>query len=294
VNFVEGVEGIFFNLPAETYHAAPGCSHSMLKHMEPPAKLPAYLARARKQTPAMLFGSVVHHLVLTPTLPPFWAVPPCDLRTTEGKKWKAENTLAIFDAEEWEKAQACAASVLSHPDCMELLDGAQAEVSVFKQANRFKTVLCKARVDIVPTAPDTLGDLKTCQAADYDSFARAIDDGDYHSQSAFYTDIYNAITGENRTKFKFIAVEKEPPFLPCVWTLDAVDLQHGRDQNNARLDTYALCLHSKQWPGYPTGEKIISRSNWARTAREREDKRMVERAVLQSAQFTDSMRTEAA
>jgi hypothetical protein len=275
-------EGLFLDLPAATYHAAPGCSHSMLKHMEPPAKLPSYLTQPRKQTPAMLFGEIVHHLVLTPTVAPFWVV--ADGRTKEGKELRAAGK-SILDQATLDEAQACAASVIAHPDCKALLEGAKTEVSVFLSAHRgAREVLCKARIDIVPPILDTLGDLKTCQAADFDSFARAIDDNDYHSQAAFYCDIYNGITGENRTKFKFIAVEKEPPYLPCVWTLDAVDIQHGRDLNNTRLDSYALCSHTNEWPGYPTGEKVISRSPWARGAREREDKRTIERAVLQAAE----------
>jgi hypothetical protein len=286
--FTPNTEGVFFDLPADVYHAAPGFSHSMSKNIEPPAKLLAYLKRPRKQTPAMLWGSILHHLVLTPAVKPFWVVAG-DLRSKEWRGSEAHAILAAnpettrIDPETFNDLQAAAQSVLSHPDCQELLAAAHTEVSVFENAHRGAlTVLCKARIDIVPADLQALGDIKTCQAADFESFQRAIDDHSYHSQAAWYLDIYNAAAKESRTKFKFIAIEREYPFLPCVWTLDARDIEEGRETNNMRLDTYAICSRHGEYPGYPSGEKIISRSNWARSRREREDRRTIEQAALQA------------
>lgn len=282
--FAENTPGIFLDVPADVYRRAPGCSHSMLKNIEPPARLPDYLTRPRKQTAAQLFGSIVHHLVLTPKLDPFWAVPPCDLRTTEGKKWKAENnTKTPVDAEVFEKAQAAAAAVLANDDASELLKEATTEVSVFcYTTNLVNPVLVKSRMDIVPADPLVIADLKTCGCADEESFAKDIESNGYHTQGAWYLDIWNAVARDNRTTFKLIAVEKEPPFLVAVWTVDDVDIQQGRERNSLRLQTYSLCSKAGVWPGHPSG-KTICRPEWARAAQKREDRRLVERAIAEAA-----------
>lgn len=278
--FCEGTEGIWLDLPAETYHAAPGCSHSMLKHMKPPARLPAYLARTKRQTPAMLFGSVVHHLVLTPRAQQFWIV--ADMRTTEGKKLQAANPDATpISQETLENATAAAAAVMAHKEAAALLDGAQTEVSVFHYAHHLLyPVLGKARIDIKPTDPTVLADLKTCRSADEDDFGRDIEDEDYHGQGAWYIDINNASARENRSVFKIIAVEKEPPFLVNVAPIDAEDIQQGREQNTMRLEQFSLCSKSNIWPGYMPGG-TFKRTQWARLAKKREEQRLVERAVAQ-------------
>ena len=50
------VPGVYFDLPAEDYHAADGVSQSMLQHMDPPARLPVYLAEKREHLPMLEGG----------------------------------------------------------------------------------------------------------------------------------------------------------------------------------------------------------------------------------------------
>src|SRR5690242_16583764 len=93
VSFKEGAEGVFHGLDSGVYHAANGVSNSMLKRLgRSPAHLKAYLEQREAQTPAMLFGQVVHQLLLEPDKPWFWAVRPpgLDGRSKEGKEWKAQ------------------------------------------------------------------------------------------------------------------------------------------------------------------------------------------------------------
>ena len=54
-------------LPAQTYHAAPGVSQSILPAMAPPpAHLRAYLDEEFEQTTAMSLGTLAHTLILEP------------------------------------------------------------------------------------------------------------------------------------------------------------------------------------------------------------------------------------
>ena len=65
----EGAQGVFTGFSAETYHKAYGVSHSMLRHMEPPARLPAYLTEPRVVTADMVLGTLTHHMILEPDKP---------------------------------------------------------------------------------------------------------------------------------------------------------------------------------------------------------------------------------
>ena len=58
--FEPNTEGVWLNLPSETYHAAPGLSHSMTKHLNPPGLLPVYLSEKHEPTAAMMMGTLVH------------------------------------------------------------------------------------------------------------------------------------------------------------------------------------------------------------------------------------------
>ena len=74
------LEGVFYDMPASRYHMAQGVSNSMLKHLaRSPAHLQAYLDQPEEQTPAMLFGQIVHQLLLEPDKPWTWAVRPFGL-----------------------------------------------------------------------------------------------------------------------------------------------------------------------------------------------------------------------
>src|SRR5580698_5346016 len=91
MTFTENTEGLFAGLPAEQYHKAPGLSHSMLKSMNPPARLPVYLTEKREPTVDMIMGTLVHQAILEPNAPwPQIAVKPetyPDKKTGEAKPW---------------------------------------------------------------------------------------------------------------------------------------------------------------------------------------------------------------
>jgi hypothetical protein len=116
-----GVEGIYFDLPAETYHKAPGVSNSVLKEMDPPANHKA--AKPKKVTPDMLLGTLIHQAILEPQKPMDVVMKPegMSFSTTEGKKWKAAHEgQTILSPDDYWAIGGCAKSVLSHPKCAEL------------------------------------------------------------------------------------------------------------------------------------------------------------------------------
>ena len=257
VVFQEGTEGILHGLSAETYHAAKGVSHSMLKHLHPtPAHLLAYLSEEREQTPAQIFGTLVHHRVLEPMrpLPQIVTKPKAvDLKTKDGKAWKAEQQAAgrlILTESDFERINGCVNAIAKHPICQQIFADGKSEVSVFKNFSYGGTVLRKARLDWLPVG-NALVDIKTTQDASPESFAREIFNFRYHSQAAYYLDIFNdSLERPAKECFIIIAVEKNPPYEVALYNLHPRAIGKGRLLNVIDLGTYIDCVQRNEWPGY--------------------------------------------
>jgi hypothetical protein len=255
--FIEGADGIFHGLPAETYHAAKGVSHSMLKNLHPtPAHLLAYLSEKPEPTPAQIFGTLVHHRVLEPARPlPQIAVKTkaIDLKTNEGKAWRKAQQNAgrlIVTETEMENIEGCVNAIARHPTCQKIFAEGQSEVSIFKNFSYGGTVLRKARLDWIPVG-NSLADVKTTQDASPEAFAKEILSYRYHSQAAYYLDIVNdSLERPNKECFILIAVEKKPPHCVALYNLLPRALGKGRMLNLKDLGTYMDCVERNHWPGY--------------------------------------------
>lgn len=293
--FREGTEGIWLDLLAETYHAAEGCSHTMLKHIDPPARLPVYLSGEREITAAMILGTLTHHRVLEPLAPlPKVIVPPrtypapVDCSAVKQKKaqpgdpldwhWSAkfckawaaqmeEQGQIILTETEFNTVEGMVRSIKDHPLCKSIFADGWSEVSVFKNSITSPTVLRKARLDWVPRHGSALVDVKTCQDASLDAFAKTILDQGYHCQAAYYLDLWNDAVWETaftpREHFVFIAVEKTPPYLVAVYNLHIEAVKKGRGLNMDRLVTYGRCSAKKEWPGFSPDVETINLPQWA-------------------------------
>jgi exodeoxyribonuclease VIII len=256
-SFTKNTEGIFYDLPAQSYHAAAGCSHSMLKNMHPrPAHLQAYLTEKREPTPAQILGTLVHHRVLEPERPfPQLAVKAADMKysTREGKAWREEQLRSgrlIIGEDAFNTLTGTVASIARHPVCREIFANGRSEVSVFKNFHLGGVVLRKARLDWVP-AGNALVDVKTTQDASPEAFAKEILNYRYHSQAAYYLDIWNdSQERPDKECFILIAVEKSPPYLAAIYNLDPKAIGKGRQLNMDDLASYIDCAAQNRWPGY--------------------------------------------
>ncbi len=263
-------EGIYLDLPAEQYHKAPGVSNSMLKRLDrSPAHLQAYLEQPQEQTPAMLFGSVAHQLLLEPERPWSWAVRPpgLDGRSKEGKEWKAKvGDRPVLDHEEWLNVEGAVASVRSHPTARLALGTGRSEVSVFRKFTLGDTVLRRARIDFVNDG-DALVDIKTTEDARPEAFARTIFNMRYHVQAAYYLDIWNDSLPEGqcpKSSFVFIAVEKTAPFAVAVYDLSREAINAGRQEYIRLLQLYMECERTGIWPAYNPNIQEITLPAYAR------------------------------
>jgi hypothetical protein len=269
LEIVENWDGIVYDLPAEKYHAAPGVSNSMLKHLaRSPAHLQTYLEQPKEQTSAMLFGQIVHQLLLEPNRSWNWAVRPpgLDGRSKEGKEWKAKvGNKPVLDHADWLHVEGVVSSVRTHPTARLAFGSGKPEVSLFKRFTLGRSVLRKGRIDFVNDG-DALVDIKTTDDARPEAFARTIFNMRYHVQAAYYLDLWNDCLplGETpKQSFVFIAVEKTSPYAVKIYDLSRAAINEGRKEYIRLLQLYMDCQVQGEWPAYSPDIQEISLPTYA-------------------------------
>jgi hypothetical protein len=249
-------------MDAMTYRNTEGISASDIKWILPPRTPAHYYAYktgqiVREETRALVIGTLCHLAVLEPEqLPTAFAVRPAglDFRTKDGKAWKeAQRDKPILDETEAAMLDGMSKSVAAHPAACALLDGAQREVSLFKE---HRTGLrLKGRLDVLGNG--YVADVKTAEAGDAGGFAAAVFKYGYHVQAAMYCQLAGV------ERFSFITVEKVAPFAVAVYDLSAKALQVGLNSLNYALDTIALCEEAGEWPAYASEVQTLDLPAWA-------------------------------
>lgn len=251
-------------LDADTYHAdRSAVSKSWLDRIDrSPAHLRAYLDGAKKDTPALLLGRLVHTAVLEPDLiDSEFVTTPTDInrRTKDGKAeyaaWQAENdSKTIVTADQFQLAIAIRDSVLKNRAAKTLLQSGNPEQTVVWE-NTETGEKCKARADWL--RENVIVDVKTTIDARPDPFARAIANYRYDVQTSHYEE------GFDMNRFVFIAVEKEPPYAVAVYAADDLIRARGKKARDKNLRTYAECKATASWPGYEEVIHTIHLPRWA-------------------------------
>ena len=224
-------------------------------------------APEEEQTAALLFGSLVHCLILEPSkFSRRYEIIPADTnkRTGEWRKFRDEHQhKTLIDAADYERAHAINAAICNHPEAARLLAHGHgiAEKPMWAR-DPVTGVLVKSKPDFHNTKLGALIDVKTTGDASYERFARDVFNLRYHVQDAFYTDVA-AWAGTPVRAFAFIAVEKEPPYEVAVYILDDDSRELGRAAYREDLNTYAACLKSGVWHGYDQKIKSMRLPPWA-------------------------------
>lgn len=227
-----------------------------------PAHFQAYLQGEQKDpTPAMLFGSLVHSVILGQE--DYAVAPQCDRRTKEGKAiyeafvQESEGKEIIATLDQYQQALKIKEAVLSHPKAAALLSEGIAEKPIFGQLGG---VPARCKPDFLNTKYNVCIDIKTTSNSSPDEFAKSVWNFRYHVQAAMYLDLTRA------QKFFFIAVEKDAPYNCEVYELDVESIEIGRQEYLADIETYKECLKTQNWHGYTETQDIhiISLPNWAK------------------------------
>lgn len=251
------------------------------------------LGRGEESTPSTEFGSLVDTIVLSPTeffhrfaIIPEDAPKKPSVTQRNAKKPSPETIAAI---EWWDKwllehegcvivkpdmnggAHTAAKRLHDDPKIAALLKCSDTQVYVTGEYHDKATgivVPVKALLDIVPRLGSpfqkSLADLKTAKNAAAGYWNRACFDNDYHVQAAWYSDLYTAATGEDRTDWLHVIVENMPPYEPARRILDTAFVDLGRDMYIAALQRYCRCLAAGYWPGYDDDQRD-SANGWTWT-----------------------------
>lgn len=236
-----------------------------------------------EETPALTFGKAFDCAVLEPAMfGDLYAVMPAnaprDMRRFRDAKKPSAETLASIDwwdkfasdnagrtfltRETYDQALAMGASLRAYEmtfktdghdltvNAGELFDACQKQVTIY-WIDEETGVLCKARLDLFE--PDILfaGDLKSTLDASKAGFSRSINRYRYHVQAVGYADGCRA-SGYPLKSFAFFPVEKDAPYIPASWHVDAPSEERGWAIRQRSLRKLDACLKSGKWPGYTT------------------------------------------
>lgn len=270
------MNSIVLNMPDSEYRKAPGLSQSALKEFAiSPARYKASLLEKREVTPAMAMGILVDELLFTPDEPSRIAIRPegLDMRTKDGKAWKAANAHLEADVTREQSIEAnwMVRSIRYHAMAGKAFACGKAQVSCFREytAANGRTIQLKGRLDFVNDG-NAIVDLKTCEDARPWQFAKHAEAYGYFTQAAFYADfLWNPLCealgtpSEQKSQSVIVAVEKRAPFDVMVYSVSEATRSNYGIQIRAMLDRYAECEASGQWPGYPTEIQELEPPKWA-------------------------------
>jgi hypothetical protein len=271
--------GIYNNISDDNYHAGPGVSNSGLRVIAEysPAHYIAQKAEPRVETPAKTEGKRIHRAILEPVrFETEYVALPADAPSYPTKRqwessssnessqyakdwwtdWNATNGNRVcVPQDSFDRCLRIRDAVHREPEVRRLLATGAAERSIYAR-DPITGVLVRARPDHDhdTDAERTLLDLKSAEDARPDVFEWSFWRYGYFQQAPFYMDVAEWCgVGRVPDRFVICAFEKQPPFGLRVYDVKPDSLRRGRESYRAALDTYAECVRTGIWPGYPSG-----------------------------------------
>ena len=250
------------------YRAHPAISRSELwKLNESPEKFKWYKDHPEKPTPALLFGQVVHKLLLEPNgfNDEFAVAPEVDKRTKAGREeysafLTANDGKGIVTADVFQTALEMAEKARSEPFVRKLLNGEHEKP--FFWTDEVTGEALKCRTDNIGQLSDYpfVMDYKSCNDASNDGFMRDALRWGYDFQAAMYLDgvcknlfgksILEMLDSGKSPPFVFVAQEKTPPYSINIFNADKEFIRHGYDTFRELISIYHECKTTGVYWGY--------------------------------------------
>lgn len=247
------------------YRQHPAVSRSQLFRLrESPEKFKYYEDNPEPPTPALIFGQLLHAMVLQPETvdKEFAEAPNVDRRTTKGKaEWAAFEAYAkdktVVTSDMGDAAVEMSLKLEKDEFVKKLLNGDK-EVPFF-WTDELTGEECKCRADCVSNVNgiDIIVDLKTAECAETDTFMRHAIKYGYNLQAAMYSEGVRKCTGKEYA-FVFIVIEKKPPYAINILQADKTFITHGYDMFRELIGTYHECKVTGNWWGYLGKHNIIN------------------------------------
>jgi exodeoxyribonuclease VIII len=264
---VGAFKGSVKNLANQTYHGLTAYwSSTALKYMS--SKSPAHFkslyidrdVEKKDATPAMVLGSLVHCMVLTPDefQNEFFIMPDLNFRTNEGKAAREEilarnvGKQSVTD-EMVSQAHRMRESVFNNTRAAELLEGLTREAAFFWTCP-FTQLNFKAKIDACGAT--RMIELKTTRDASPAFFQRHSDNMNYDLSIIHYRQALAHVMG-CEPPVHIIAVEDKPPYACIVYDVQDDMLNVGHEKWLAAVSKLEAGIKRGEWPNYaPTGESL--------------------------------------
>ena len=220
-----------------------------------------------EKTPALIFGSMVHKLLLEPKdfTNEFVIAPEVDKRTKDGKaQWQAFLDSAegktVISIDDYAKAAEMAEKAITEPYVKKLLSGDHERAFFWVDEDTGEN--CKVRVDMLTEIDGKfmIADYKTTLDARTDVFVnRDMQKYGYALQAYMYAEGVKQTLGlDYLPDFQFVVQEKKPPYSVNVITVyaDSAVMTHGQDMFREYIGTLHQCKETGYWwgPMGPFGE----------------------------------------
>lgn len=241
------------------YNAAPGVRRSALWRMhESPEKYKWFLDHPEPPTPALIFGSAVHKLLLEPLdfEDEYAVAPPVDRRTKEGKEtWEqflagiGEKTVITQD--DFDTMTAMVEKAQSVPYVRQLLKGKREVPLFWTDADTGER--CKAKLDILTEMDGrtVIADYKSAANAKTEVFNNKLFSLGYHLQAYMYTEgAIQALGLTERPDFIFIVQEKSVPYAVNLIEVTEDVMLAGMDCFREYIGLVHQCKETDFWWGY--------------------------------------------
>jgi hypothetical protein len=252
-------DGIYSKLDIDLYHQLSGVSSSAISELlkAPKKYWYKYLSGefVQQESKALTLGKALHEYVLEPETfhDNFFCLPKIDRRTKDGKFMystimKEAGNKKPLSLDEFDQVKGMAESLHEHPIFSKFIKEAFIEHSLL-MTDKETGVRLKSRPDFY--TKDFIFDLKTTDNAQEFAYANKAYDFGYHRQAALSYDCLQELTGRSYDQeVHLFVVEKAPPYLVALYTLDDHHIEPGRKQYQTALVKYKDCLDSGVWPGY--------------------------------------------
>lgn len=253
---------IYFGVSEADYHAIGhevALSKSLLWDFYPS---PWAWARRepKKATEAMVWGSLVDCLLLQPDqFNACFAVSPFDsFQTKEARIWRDAQSLPIITRDTLQEAWRAVKVLEENGRVNAIISQSKPQVSVFANV-QFPDIGtpygAKCRIDLLPFSEGEkiIWDLKT--VASLSRLEWTILDRGYHVQAAWYLDLYNLASGDDRDSFGFIFQESKPPYEIALVELDSDAIAAGREWYVKAVQRWHECQTTGIYPS-PTAETV--------------------------------------
>lgn len=261
------LEGAYKGVTNQAYHSEEATSRSDLELIQRSPKHYKYAKNnPSPRTEAMQIGEWVHTLVLEPEefKTEFYneqdIINEVMLERPELRSVRASSNYkdrcaelvsegyTILKEEQMIMLENIQAAVTENPLFQAIVQEGVPELSCFAKLDGH---LCRARPDFVSFKRNFIIDLKTTQNAHKMKFIDHIYNYGYHRQAAFYMDVVSEATGVPIQGYGIVAVEKDPPYGVCCYTLSSDFIGIGRSEYRENLEKLIEAKTKNEWPGYP-------------------------------------------